>query len=159
MNELGVALDLSHANSATAAAAMKASVKPVLMTHGGCAAVHPHPRNKTDAELRALAGSRSSAEASSAIRGDEEESKLRWSVFAGCSCLLSTINKQFPPSRQREAIGRFGHSVGLKYSVRNDVLPENVMPCVTPAGAQIAQRGGTTQEPCVVQTVITPLAA
>ena len=33
---------------------MKASVKPALMTHGGCAAVHPHPRNKTDAELRAL---------------------------------------------------------------------------------------------------------
>jgi len=55
MNELGVAIDLSHANTATAAAAMKASAKPVLMTHGGCAAVHPHPRNKTDAELRALA--------------------------------------------------------------------------------------------------------
>ena len=55
MNEIGVAVDLSHANSATAAAAMKASAKPVLMTHGGCAAVHPHPRNKTDAELRALA--------------------------------------------------------------------------------------------------------
>jgi membrane dipeptidase len=55
MNEVGVAIDLSHANSATAAAAMKASAKPVLMTHGGCAAVYPHPRNKTDAELRALA--------------------------------------------------------------------------------------------------------
>jgi membrane dipeptidase len=55
MNAIGVALDLSHANTATALAAMKASSKPVLMTHGGCAAVHPHPRNKTDAELRALA--------------------------------------------------------------------------------------------------------
>jgi membrane dipeptidase len=55
MNELGVAIDLSHANTATAAAAMKASARPVLMTHGGCAAVHPHPRNKTDTELRALA--------------------------------------------------------------------------------------------------------
>jgi membrane dipeptidase len=55
MNQLGVAVDLSHANSATALAAMKASTKPVLMTHGGCAAVHQHPRNKTDADLRALA--------------------------------------------------------------------------------------------------------
>jgi membrane dipeptidase len=55
MNEVGVALDLSHANSATAIAAIKASSKPVLMTHGGCAAVHPHPRNKSDTELRALA--------------------------------------------------------------------------------------------------------
>lgn len=55
MNEVGVALDLSHANAATAAAAIKASIKPVLMTHGGCASVYRHPRNKTDAELRALA--------------------------------------------------------------------------------------------------------
>ncbi|HEV8332978.1 MAG TPA: membrane dipeptidase [Steroidobacteraceae bacterium] len=55
MNELGVAVDLSHANSATAVAAMQASKKPVLMTHGGCAAIHRHPRNKTDADMRALA--------------------------------------------------------------------------------------------------------
>ena len=55
MNQIGVALDLSHANSATARAAMAASTKPVVMTHGGCAAVHPHPRNKTDEDLRALA--------------------------------------------------------------------------------------------------------
>jgi membrane dipeptidase len=25
------------------------------MTHGGCAAIHPHPRNKSDEQLRALA--------------------------------------------------------------------------------------------------------
>jgi membrane dipeptidase len=55
MNAHGVALDLSHANPATTAAAMEASSKPVLMTHGGCSAVHDHPRNKTDEQLRALA--------------------------------------------------------------------------------------------------------
>ena len=55
MNELGVAIDLSHANPATTRDAMAASTRPVLMTHGGCAAVHPHPRNKTDEQLRALA--------------------------------------------------------------------------------------------------------
>jgi membrane dipeptidase len=55
MNAQGVALDLSHANPATTAAAMQASTKPVVMTHGGCAAVHPHLRNKTDDQLRALA--------------------------------------------------------------------------------------------------------
>jgi membrane dipeptidase len=55
MNELGVALDLSHANPATTRAAMQASKKPVLMTHGGCSAVHAHPRNKSDEQLRALA--------------------------------------------------------------------------------------------------------
>lgn len=55
MNKLGVALDLSHANPATTTAAMAASKKPVLMTHGGCSAIHPHPRNKSDEQLRALA--------------------------------------------------------------------------------------------------------
>lgn len=56
MNEVGVALDLSHANAATTSAAMEVSTKPVLITHAGCSAVHPHPRNKTDDQLRALAG-------------------------------------------------------------------------------------------------------
>ncbi len=55
MNAQGVALDLSHANAATTEAASAASSKPVLITHAGCAAVHPHPRHKTDAQLRAMA--------------------------------------------------------------------------------------------------------
>jgi membrane dipeptidase len=55
MNEQGVALDLSHANPATTAAAIEASAKPVLITHAGCSAVHPHPRNKSDDQLRAIA--------------------------------------------------------------------------------------------------------
>lgn len=55
MNELGVALDLSHAGPLTTSDAMAASTRPVIMTHGGCAAVQAHPRNKTDAQLRALA--------------------------------------------------------------------------------------------------------
>jgi membrane dipeptidase len=55
MNAVGVAIDLSHANAQTTADAIAASSKPVVMTHAGCAAVHPHPRNKTDEQLRALA--------------------------------------------------------------------------------------------------------
>lgn len=55
MNKLGVALDLSHANPATTAAAMQASTKPVIISHGGCSAVHANPRNKTDDQLRTLA--------------------------------------------------------------------------------------------------------
>jgi len=55
MNEVGVAIDLSHANPQTTADAIAASTKPVLMTHGGCTAIHAHPRNKTDEQLRALA--------------------------------------------------------------------------------------------------------
>ncbi|MGH8266596.1 MAG: dipeptidase, partial [Steroidobacteraceae bacterium] len=55
MNRLGVAVDLSHANAPTTADALSLSAKPPIMTHAGCAAVHPHPRNKTDEQLQALA--------------------------------------------------------------------------------------------------------
>jgi membrane dipeptidase len=55
MNEVGVALDLSHSNTQTTADGIAASSKPALITHAGCRAVHMHPRNKEDRELKALA--------------------------------------------------------------------------------------------------------
>ena len=55
MNTLGVTLDVSHSDEPSSSGAISASAKPVLITHAGCAAVHPHPRNKSDALLRALA--------------------------------------------------------------------------------------------------------
>jgi membrane dipeptidase len=55
MNELGVALDLSHSNTKTTADGIAASTKPPLITHAGCRAVYLHPRNKEDREMKALA--------------------------------------------------------------------------------------------------------
>jgi membrane dipeptidase len=55
MNELGILVDLSHCGRQTAADAIKASKKPVAFTHTGSAALNDHPRNRTDAELRAVA--------------------------------------------------------------------------------------------------------
>lgn len=55
MNTLGIAIDLSHANPQTTADALAASSKPVIMSHAGCAAIHSHPRNKTDDQLRTVA--------------------------------------------------------------------------------------------------------
>jgi membrane dipeptidase len=55
MNELGVAVDLSHSNTRTTADGIAASTKPPLITHAGCRAVYLHPRNKEDRELKALA--------------------------------------------------------------------------------------------------------
>ena len=57
MNQLGVTLDLSHADARSTLEATAASRKPVLITHAGCAAVYQHPRNKTDEVLRAVAAS------------------------------------------------------------------------------------------------------
>lgn len=56
LNTLGILVDLSHCGRQTAADAIKASKKPVAFTHTGSAALNDHPRNRTDAELRAVAG-------------------------------------------------------------------------------------------------------
>ena len=55
MNEIGVAVDLSHSGYRTTSEAIAASAKPVLISHSGCAAVYPHPRNKPDEILKSLA--------------------------------------------------------------------------------------------------------
>lgn len=56
MNALGILVDLSHCGRRTTRDGIAASAVPVAFTHTGCAAVADHPRNKTDDELRALAG-------------------------------------------------------------------------------------------------------
>jgi membrane dipeptidase len=55
MNELGMAVDLSHCGDQTTADAINLSSKPALITHSGCREIFRHPRNKEDRELRAMA--------------------------------------------------------------------------------------------------------
>jgi len=55
MNALGILVDLSHCGRQTSADAIRISKQPVAFTHTGCAALADHPRNRTDAELRAVA--------------------------------------------------------------------------------------------------------
>jgi len=55
MSEVGMLVDLSHAGMRTMAGAIRHSEVPVVVSHTGCAAVHSHVRNTTDANLRLLA--------------------------------------------------------------------------------------------------------
>jgi membrane dipeptidase len=55
MNDLGLIVDLSHCGPHTTMQAIEWSRAPVAVSHAACAALHPHPRNKTDEILRALA--------------------------------------------------------------------------------------------------------
>ena len=55
MNEIGVAVDLSHSGYRTTSEGIATSTKPVLISHSGCAAVYPHPRSKPDEILKSLA--------------------------------------------------------------------------------------------------------
>ncbi|MEZ5897684.1 MAG: membrane dipeptidase [Parvularculaceae bacterium] len=55
LNDQRLLVDLSHAGEKSTMDALETSRAPIAITHTGCAALSPHPRNKTDAELRALA--------------------------------------------------------------------------------------------------------
>lgn len=55
MNELGMAIDLSHVGQRTSVEAARASTKPVLATHANARAVTPALRNKSDEAIRAIA--------------------------------------------------------------------------------------------------------
>ncbi len=48
-------IDLSHAGERTTLEAIAASKTPIAISHSGCAALAPLPRNKTDNELKKLA--------------------------------------------------------------------------------------------------------
>jgi len=55
MNELGMAVDVSHCGDATTLDACGVSKQPVLITHANCRALNPHPRCKTDEAIRKIA--------------------------------------------------------------------------------------------------------
>jgi len=57
LNKRNALIDLSHAGERTTLEAIDASAKPIAITHTGCAALAPNPRNKTDNELSRLAKS------------------------------------------------------------------------------------------------------
>ena len=56
MNQLGLAIDVSHSSDLTTTDVCRASRAPVLLTHGGARAVWDIPRMKPDDALRAVAG-------------------------------------------------------------------------------------------------------
>jgi len=55
MNSVGMVVDVSHCGDRTTLDAFEVSKKPVLITHGNCRAICPHPRCKTDEAIRKMA--------------------------------------------------------------------------------------------------------
>lgn len=56
MNRLGMLVDVSHAGRRSFYDVLEASDRAVIASHSGCSALHDHPRNLDDDQLRALAG-------------------------------------------------------------------------------------------------------
>lgn len=55
MGELGMLLDLSHISESGFWSVIRGTEGPLVVTHANCAAVHEHPRNLTDDQIRAVA--------------------------------------------------------------------------------------------------------
>ncbi|MDQ7857948.1 MAG: dipeptidase [Armatimonadota bacterium] len=55
MEELGMVIDASHLSEASFWDLMDVARGPVVASHSNAWALHPHPRNLTDAQLRAIA--------------------------------------------------------------------------------------------------------
>ena len=56
MNEIGMAVDVSHCGDQTTLDAFELSARPVLITHSNCRALAPgHPRCKSDEAIQAMA--------------------------------------------------------------------------------------------------------
>jgi membrane dipeptidase len=55
MNRLAMLVDVSHASEATVADVLQTSTAPVIASHSSARALADHPRNLTDAQLRAIA--------------------------------------------------------------------------------------------------------
>ena len=55
MNQVGMAIDLSHCGPQTTLEACELSRRPVLFTHANCQALNPHPRNKSDLLIKKMA--------------------------------------------------------------------------------------------------------
>ena len=54
MNELGMLVDVSHAGERSFHDVLETTRFPVIASHSGCRALHDHPRNLRDEQLRAL---------------------------------------------------------------------------------------------------------
>lgn len=55
LNRLGVLVDGAHAGDRSLLELLDCSTSPVLVSHAGCAALHPHGRNIGDGVIRAVA--------------------------------------------------------------------------------------------------------
>lgn len=57
MNKHGVLIDVSHSGRKTSLQAIELSTQPVIFSHSNVNAIHPHVRNLTDEQIKAVAQS------------------------------------------------------------------------------------------------------
>ncbi len=99
MNRLGVVADLSHSSDRALDDALRLSKAPILLSHSGCKAVFDHPRNISDAHLRALAAAGGVIQINSVYVKALKQSSER-------EAALKALDAQYPEDRKLTAAER-----------------------------------------------------
>lgn len=97
MNQVGMAIDVSHSSDLTTLDAIDVSRKPLLITHAACRALVPFVRNKTDEAIKKMA-------AKGGVMG---------------LCLVSFVIRERPPVTVDHVIDHFDHIrklVGIEHA-------------------------------------------
>jgi membrane dipeptidase len=160
MNRLGIAVDLGHCGMQTCSDAIAGSRKPVLITHTGCRAVYDHPRNKTDAVLKACAdrggvvgiylmpfvGGKGAPTAETVMRHIDHAVKV-----CGIDHVGIGSDQSITPIRETPEYLREGESFARKRQASGSAAPDEDRPLYTPEfnsprrleliAAELAKRG------------------
>jgi membrane dipeptidase len=123
MNQLGLAIDLSHSGDQTALDTCEASAAPVFITHAGARGVWDTPRMKPDDVLRAVAQTGGvigmSAAPHTTLSGDHPRHTIESVMdhFSYCADLVGLEHVAFgPDTLYGDHVGLhrvFGHLLGL----------------------------------------------
>lgn len=118
MNQLGVAIDISHANDATSLDTIEASKHPIFITHAGARALWDTPRLKPDEVIRACADKGGVIGIEAAPHTTITRKTLTHSLesfmehFEYCAELVGIDHVAFGPD------ALFGDHVGLHHALR-----------------------------------------
>ena len=118
MNQLGIAIDISHSNDATSMDTIKASQHPVFITHAGARALWDTPRLKPDEVIRACADKGGVIGIEAAPHTTITRTTLTHSLesfmehFEYCAELVGIDHVAFGPD------ALFGDHVGLHHALR-----------------------------------------
>ncbi|MBW6457057.1 MAG: dipeptidase [Trueperaceae bacterium] len=118
MNQLGIAIDISHANDATSMDTIEASSHPIFITHAGARALWDTPRLKPDEVIRACAAKGGVIGIEAAPHTTITRKTLTHSIesfmehFEYCVDLVGIDHVAFGPD------ALFGDHVGLHHALR-----------------------------------------
>jgi membrane dipeptidase len=118
MNQLGIAIDISHSNDATSMDTIKASKHPIFITHAGARALWDTPRLKPDEVIRACADKGGVIGIEAAPHTTITRKTLTHSLesfmehFEYCAELVGIDHVAFGPD------ALFGDHVGLHHALR-----------------------------------------